>query len=126
MVELSIRGDVLRLEVRGWSKFFALRGSIDIPRASIKQARIGRHLPARRWTDLRAIGTGIPCVVSAGTFWMGSPRQWVFLDLTRWSKEVITLDIEGQRYSIICVEVKDAEDALNTIRSFAGLSPQAG
>ncbi|HYB90118.1 MAG TPA: hypothetical protein VEC38_03640 [Candidatus Binataceae bacterium] len=126
MVELSIRGDDLHLEVLGWSKFFALKSSIDIPRTSIKDARVGRHLPARRWTDLRALGTGFPGIISAGTFWMGSPRQWVFVDLTRWSKEVITLFTEGQRYSVICIEVKDAADALNTIRSFAGLSSQAG
>jgi len=51
-----------------------------------------------------------------GTYWIGSPHRWAFLDVRRSSKDVVWLEIEGQFYSSLIVEVRDAQFAIRQIR----------
>ena len=111
MVELSVKGDNLHLEVLGWDKFLGMKGSIDVPFKAIKKVSAAAGLPKFRWTDLRVMGTGFSGV-AIGTYWIGSPHRWAFLDVRRSSKEVIFLELEGQFYSSIIVEVKNAQAAI--------------
>ena len=116
MVEMSVREDDLHVEVLGWSKLLGFRSSIDIPLATIKRVSTSSGLPKFRWTDLRVLGTGIPGVIAVGTYWIGSPRRWAFLDVSRSSKQVVTLEMEKFSYGILIVEVNDAEAAIQMIR----------
>jgi hypothetical protein len=111
MVELSVKGDNLHLEVLGWDKFLGMKGSIEVPLTAIKNVSASAGLPKFRWTDLRVMGTGFPGT-AIGTYWIGSPHCWAFLDVRRSSKEVISLELEGQFYSRIIVEVKNAQAAI--------------
>ena len=115
MVELSVRGDALHMEILGWDKFLGLRSSIVIPLNAIKSVRADAGLPEFRWTDVRVLGTGFPGVIAVGTYWIGSPHRWAFLDVRRSSKDVVWLEIEGQFYSSLIVEVRDAQFAIRQI-----------
>ena len=108
MVELTVKGSDLHVEILGWDKLLGFKSSIDVPLSAIKSVREG--LPEFRWTDIRVLGTGIPRVLAVGTHWIGSPHRWAFLDLRKSSKEVVSLEIEGQFYSTIIVEVKKRQD----------------
>jgi hypothetical protein len=119
MVEISVRGSDLHVEVLGWSKLLGFKSSIDVPLASIKSVSADDSLPKFRWTDLRVLGTGIPGVMSVGTFWIGSPHRWVFMDVRKSSKEIVTVELEGQRYASLIVEVKDAHAAVQQIRGLS-------
>ena len=87
------------LELVGWDQLLALSRGLDIPLACIRSATAGAPgIPKFRWTDLRLGGTGMPGTLALGRFWMGSPRRWVFLDLRRFSNEVLVLELQGYRY----------------------------
>jgi hypothetical protein len=117
MVELSVRGNELHVEVLGWSKLLGFKSSIDVPLVAIKSVSANAELPKFRWTDIRALGTSIPGAVAVGTYWIGSPHRWVFLDVRRSSKDVVSIEIEGQFYSRLIVDVKDAPVALQLLDS---------
>jgi hypothetical protein len=115
MVELSVRGSDLHVEILGWDKFLGMRSSIDVPLGAIKSVSTVAKLPRFQWTDLRVLGTGISGTLAIGTFWIGSPHRWAFLDVRKSSKDILSLEIEGQFYSSIVVEVKDAQAAIQQI-----------
>ena len=119
MVELSINGKDLHIEILGWSKLLGMKSSIDFPLSAIKSVAATAGLPKSRWTDLRVLGTGFPRRIAVGTFWRGLPHRWAFLDVRSSSKEVVSLEIEGQFYRSIIVEVKNARAAIEQIRSTA-------
>jgi hypothetical protein len=115
MVELSIMGNDLHVEILGWDKLLGMKSSIDVPVGAIKSVDAAAGFPKLRWTDIRVLGTGYPGV-AIGTFWMGSPHGWAFLDVRRSSKDVVSFEIEGRFYSSIVVEVTDARTAVEEIR----------
>ena len=121
MVELSVNGKDLHIKILGWSKLLGMKSNIDVPLSAIKSVAATAGLPKFRWTDLRVLGTGFPRSIAVGTFWIGSPHRWAFLDVRSSSKEVVSLEIEGQFYRSIIVEVKNAQDSIQQIRSTAPL-----
>ena len=117
MVELSVRGNDLHVELLGWSKLLGLKSSFEVPLKSIRRVTAGTGMPQFGWGDIRVLGTGIPGVMAVGTHWIGSPHRWAFFDVRRWSKEIVTLELEGQRYDTVTVEVEDAQAAIQRIRA---------
>jgi len=129
VVELSVKEQCLHVEILGWDKFLGMKSSIEVPLAAIKSLTAAAGLPKFRWTDVRVLGTGIPRKIAVGTYWLGSPHRWAFLDVRSSSKDVVSMEIEGHFYSSIIVEVKDAQLAVQQIRgsngtSALGLAPQ--
>ncbi|MGC1397786.1 hypothetical protein [Candidatus Binatus sp.] len=124
MVELTVKGNDLHVEILGWDKLLGLKSSVDVPLGAIKSISATAGLPTFRRTDIRVLGTGIPQVMAVGTYWIGSPHRWAFLDLRRSSKDVVSLEIEGQFYSSIIVEVKNAEMAIEQILGSNGTIAQ--
>jgi len=124
MVEISIKGDALHLDILGWSRLLGLRRGLDIPLKSIRRVSITDPLPRFRWGDIRVLGTSLPGAIAVGTFWMGSPHRWTFLDVRKKGSELLSLDLEGYRFGRVVVEVKDAHVAENLIRSAAGIHPK--
>jgi hypothetical protein len=118
MVEMSVKGGDLHIDVLGWSRLLGFKRSLDIPLTAVKQVSAASGLPHFQWGDIRAPGTSIPGVLAIGTYWIGSPRRRAFIDVNRWSKNVVKLEIEGQRYSIVIAEVKDAQATIREIQSF--------
>lgn len=118
MVELSVIGSDLHIEILGWDKLLGFRGSIRVPLAAVKSVTMAAGLPKFNWTDVRVLGTGMPGSIAIGTYWIGSPHRWAFLDVRSSSKEIVSLEIEGRFYRSIIVEVKNAQDAIAQIRAF--------
>ena len=116
MVELSVEGNHLHVEILGWDKFLGLKSSINVPLKAIKSVSKAAGLPRFQWTDVRVLGTGIPRKIAVGTHWIGSPHRWAFLDVRSSSKYVVSMEIVGHFYSSIIVEVKNAEVAIQQIR----------
>jgi hypothetical protein len=116
VVELSVEGNHLHVEILGWDKFLGLKSSINVPLKAIKSVSKAAGLPEFQWTDVRVLGTGIPRKIAVGTHWIGSPHRWAFLDVRSSSKDVVSMEIVGQFYSSIVVEVKNAEVAIQQIR----------
>ena len=68
MADIGVDGDEFVIHLRPVEKFFAFHRDVRIPKDQVRRVRevssAGAEVP---W--LRAPGTGIPGVVSLGTFW---------------------------------------------------------
>ena len=71
MVELTIRGDKLRLQVKGLDRLWAMRSRLDIPLSCVRGIRADPTVARGVWKGVSAPGTHIPGIIIAGTF-----RPW--------------------------------------------------
>ena len=104
MVVISVRGDKLRLQVKGLDKLWAMRSRLDIPLGSIRAARVDPSVARGLWKGVSAPGTHIPGFIIAGTFYQDDKR--IFWDVKDPEKTVV-IELVGQRYDQLIVEVSD-------------------
>jgi hypothetical protein len=112
MVVISVRGDKLRLQVKGLDKLWAMRSRLDIPLGSIRAARVDPEVARGLWKGVSAPGTHIPGFIIAGTFYQDDKR--IFWDVKDPEKTVV-IELVGQRYDQIIVEVSDPAAAVRLI-----------
>ena len=104
MVEISIEDDTLVVDVLGSHQVFAFKGALRVPLANVRSARYDPEHADRWWHGLKMIGTDIPGVFAAGTFW--SSDGWRFWDV-RHPENAITIELQDERLAEIIVEVED-------------------
>ena len=111
MVELSVeRGDLV-LEIRGWSKLWALKKQLRVPLAEIRAVQRDPQA-AKGWKGWRMPGTHIPGVIAAGTFYRRTGRE--FWDV-RSGSEAVTIELDRGKYRRVVVDVADPESAIRRI-----------
>jgi hypothetical protein len=109
MVEISVHGDRARFEVEGWDKLWALRSRLEIPLAHIRSVRVDPE-PARGfWHGLKLAGSGIPGVLTAGTFYQDD--GCVFYDVHD-PERTIVLELDHEFYKRLVLEVASPEAAV--------------
>jgi hypothetical protein len=127
MVEVTVQNGAIHIEVLGNSRMLAFKRTLDIPIRCVERAVAGPPgLPSFRWTDLRLGGTGVPGRIAAGTYYMGRPHRWTFLDLRQSSENVLVLELKDYRYGAVMVEVADVQKTLQLIQgamATAGAQP---
>ena len=117
MVDISIDGEVLHLEVRGMDKLWSFKGKLEIPLKHIRSIRHDPEAAGGWWHGLKLIGTNLPGVITAGTFFQHGSR--VFWDVHNPDKTII-LELHDERYSELIVEVENPEFAVEQIRGAIG------
>lgn len=120
MVELSIRGDELHLEIKGWDKLWSLRSEISVALDHIREAR-----PLKSPEELREImkelgfgvrvpGTSIPKVITAGTYYyFGTGR--IFMDVHHPIDSALLIELEDEPFRKLIVDVDDPDFAISLI-----------
>lgn len=112
MVEIHANGDEIEVEVQGLHRLWALRRRIAFPRGAVRSVK---PLPAdalRGRKGLRVPGTHVPGVIVAGTYYKDGERH--FWDV-RHADHAIEIELEGQRYRRLFVEVADPEAATKAL-----------
>ena len=117
MVALTIEDGVATFEVEGADKLWALRSRLQIPLAHIRGARIDTEIAHGWWHGLRAPGTSIPGILTAGTFYQHGKR--VFWDVHDPSR-VVVVELADERYDELVIEVEDPAITVATIASAIG------
>ncbi len=112
MVEIFIEDDTLVVDVLGSHQVFAFRGALRVPLSHVQSARHDVEHADRWWHGLKVIGTDIPGVFAAGTFW--SSDGWRFWDV-RNPESAITIELQDERFAEIIVEVEDPERVVAVI-----------
>jgi hypothetical protein len=121
MVDIQITGDRVTLAVKGAHQLWAFKRRIEFPRAAIRAVhRLPDDALRGWWKGIRAPGTQLPGVFIAGTFYTGGERH--FWDV-RDASHAIEIDLDGQRYQRLFVEVADPDAALRELTTIAGDSP---
>jgi hypothetical protein len=113
MVEITTDGDKLLLDVQGLDKLWSLKSRLEIPLSSIRGVKADSEV-ARKPRGMRAPGTYIPGVITAGTFHQHGKR--VFWDVHN-ADNAIVIDLADERYAQLVVEVADPTAAIKQIES---------
>jgi hypothetical protein len=114
MVDLSVTGTNLVLQVRGADRLWALKSSLEIPLAHIAGVRADPNVAKGWYHGIRAPGTNLPGVITAGTFYQHGQR--VFWDVHH-PEGAIVIELRDERYNELIVEVSDPQAAVELIRS---------
>ena len=99
----------------GWHRLWALKRRLIIPVSAIVSAR---HDPAaaRGAKGLKWPGTHVPGYFAAGSFRRGG--QWTFWDV-RDPERAIVVELRGQRYDRLVVEVQDPKESVQLLNEAA-------
>jgi hypothetical protein len=115
MVDISIQGDTLSLEVEGLDKLWAFKSKLEIPLAHIKRVYRDPQIAGTwQWKGIRAPGTSLPGVITAGTFYQDGKR--VFWDIHN-PENTIVIELDDDRFDMLIVEVSDPDEAVRLITS---------
>ena len=94
MVEISVIGDHIHLEVKGLDKLWAFKGHLDIPITNVRAVHADPDVARGWWKGIRAPGTSLPGVIRAGTFYQDGKR--IFWDVHDPEKTVV-IDLRDER-----------------------------
>ena len=104
MTEVELTQDTLIVHVRGMDRLWSLRSRLEIPLSHVLDAEADTQV-ARDWQKgLRAPGTHVPGVITAGTFFQDGDR--VFWDV-RDPEKTMVIRLEDERYTRLVIEVED-------------------
>ena len=115
MVELSVTDGKLVLHVRGIDQLWALKSTLEIPLQHIAGVRADPNIARGWWHGLKLIGSDIPGVLHAGTFYQQG--EIIFWDVHH-PDNTIVIDLRDERYGQLVVEVADPEAAVQLIQPY--------
>lgn len=114
MVDVSISGGNLLLNVRGADKLWALKSSLEIPLEHVVEIRTDPAAARGWWHGIRMPGTNIPGVLTAGTFYQNGKR--VFWDVHNPENTVI-IALKDERYNELIIEVADPQASVEIVKA---------
>ena len=118
MVNISIHGDRIHLDVEGIDRLWSLRSHLEFPLSHIRSVRIDPAAARGWWHGLRLMGSNIPGILTAGTFYQQGGI--VFYDVHD-PERTIVLELDHERYNRLIVEVEEPEKARTLIeRALSG------
>ena len=114
MATISVDDDHLVVSITGIDRILALKSELRIPLSHIRSVS-ARPEVARSWFHgLRIVGTSLPGVVRAGTFYTGDGKA--FFDIHD-PDRTIELDLDHESYKQAIVQVDDPDAAVARIQA---------
>lgn len=114
MVDLSIADGILTLHVKGADKLWAFKSSLEIPLGHIAGVGTAAEIARGWWHGIKFPGTNLPGVITAGTFY--EHGDCIFWDVHD-PENTIAIDLHGDSYDQLIVEVADPREAIKLIQS---------
>ena len=104
VAEVELTENALIVHVGGMDRLWALKSRLEIPISHVVGAEVDPEI-AREWhKGIRAGGTHVPGVITAGTFYQEGER--VFWDVHEPEKTLV-IQLRDERYARLVIEVKD-------------------
>ena len=123
MAEIELTSDTVIVHVKGADRIFALKSELTIPLEHVLGASRDEE-EARRWYHgVRAPGTSVPGVITAGTFHQNGER--VFWDV-RHPERAVALDLRDEDYAKLVVDVDDPDATILAVEAALGSRGRAG
>ena len=104
MVDVTVESDRAVFELEGWDKLWSFRSRLEIPLAHVTGVEANTDQVNRWWYGFRVVGTDIPGLFAAGTFFYHG--ELVFWDV-RHPANTIIVSLDHERYRKLIIEVKD-------------------
>jgi hypothetical protein len=109
MTLVSVSDGNLVLEVEGWDKLWSLKSRLVIPIQHVIGVYADSKIAEAWWKGLRLVGTHVPGVIAAGTFYHHG--DWVFWDVHN-PDNVVVVDLRDERYAKLIIEVPNPADTV--------------
>ncbi|MET8202024.1 hypothetical protein [Micromonospora taraxaci] len=103
MANVLIDGDDLVVQIEGMDRLWSLKSRLVIPLANVRGATADPGIAAEP-KGLRAPGTNVPGVITAGTFHQDG--ESVFWNIRDGSRAVV-IELADEQYARLVVEVVD-------------------
>jgi hypothetical protein len=117
MTEVELTKDALIVYVRGMDRLWALKSRLEIPLSHVVDAEVDPGL-AREWhKGIRAGGTHVPGVITAGTFYQEGER--VFWDVHDPEKTVV-IRLRDERFASLVIEVDNPYSTVAVVQEVLG------
>ena len=104
MTTVEITGDELVVTMHGLDRLWSLRRRIVVPLAHVRGATADPGV-SRESAGVRAPGTHVPRVITAGTYYDGGERTFWNL---RASQQAVVIELTGERFRRLVLGVDDA------------------
>lgn len=108
MVRIKREDTDFVFEVMGWHKVWTFTNKLVIPAAHITAAYPNEQ-ELNYISGLRLFGTGIPGVISAGTYYVQD--KIIFCDVIN-PENAIVVHLRDEHYELLLIEVEDPYSAL--------------
>jgi hypothetical protein len=116
MTEVELTRDALVVHVQGMDQLWALKSRLEIP-LGVVDAEVDPEV-AQGWRKgIRASGTHVPGVITAGTFYREGER--VFWDVHDPEKTIV-IHLKDERYARLVIEVDEPPATAAAIQSALG------
>ena len=112
MTIVEITDGHLRVVVEGMDKVLALKSTIEVPLAHVRGASLSPDA-LREPRGLRLLGTSVPGVIAAGSFYDG---EWLFMDVHNHA-QAVKIELDHEHYAALIVEVEDPAATVSTINA---------
>jgi hypothetical protein len=106
MVSVTQQGDDILFTVQGLHKVWAFKSSLTIPRAHIAGARQDAALARDLEGSYRALGTAVPWLIKAGTFYFNYGLKPAFVDVVH-PENTVVVELHDEDYQQLIIEVED-------------------
>jgi hypothetical protein len=117
MTDVELTRDALIVHVLGMDRLWTLKSRLEIPISHVVGAEVDSEV-AREWRKgIRAPGTHVPGVITAGTFYQDGER--VFWDVHDPQKTVV-IQLRDERYARLVIEVDNPNATAATIQKALG------
>jgi hypothetical protein len=114
MAEVQLTSDALIVHMVGADRLWALKSRLEVPLAHVIGAERDEAEARRWWHGVRAPGTNLPGVLTAGTFYQSGER--VFWDVHH-PEKAIAIRLRDERYSLLVIEVDDPDGTIAAINA---------
>lgn len=111
MADVRIDGADLVVEMAGLDKLWSLKSSLIIPLANVRGATVDPGI-VKDPKGVRAPGTHVPGVITAGTFHLDGER--VFWDV-RDAARAIVIELRDEQYARLVIQVDDPRTTVELI-----------
>jgi hypothetical protein len=117
VAEVELTEKALIVHVRGMDRLWALKSRLEIPLAHVVSAESDPEV-AQGWSkSIRAPGTHVPGVITAGTFYQEGER--VFWDVHDPEKTIV-IRLKDETYARLVIEVDDPPATAAAIQAVLG------
>lgn len=119
MVTVQQHEDTVVFTVEGWHKLWAFRSELRIPSAHIRSARPD-PTAAAHWAGLRAGGTYVPGLITAGTFYLDGffDHKPTFFDVQH-QQNTVVVELADEHYARLIIEVEDPAAVVDLLNGLA-------
>jgi hypothetical protein len=112
VVRISVEDGLVNFDVEGIDKLWSFKSRLTIPLTHILSVKIDAEAARGWWHGLKLLGTQLPGVLTAGTFYENGGI--VFYDVHDPEKTIV-MELEHERYQRLVVEVESPHATLRAL-----------